>query len=85
MPTVVLKLFAGQGTKRMDDRTDKAAATICSPFVKHKNQKMNMSIIFNFQTVQLQQPAVTRSYQCNIRKLQSFPTHCTNFENGSPR
>jgi len=30
MPTVVLKFFAGQGTRRTDNWTDKAA-TICFP------------------------------------------------------
>jgi len=30
MPTVVLKLFAGQGTRRTEGQTDKAA-TICFP------------------------------------------------------
>ena len=30
MPTVVLKLFAGQGTGQTDRRTDRAA-TICFP------------------------------------------------------
>jgi len=33
MPTVVLKLFAGQGSQT-DNRTDKAA-TICFPFGEH--------------------------------------------------
>jgi len=31
MPTVVLKLFAGQGTRRLDGLTDGQAATICFP------------------------------------------------------
>ena len=40
MPTVVLKLFAGQGT----GRTDKAA-TICFPFGKHKNTSEMLYIV----------------------------------------
>jgi len=38
MPTVVLKLFAGQGTGQTDTRTDgqtDKAATIASPFGEH--------------------------------------------------
>jgi len=32
MPTIVLKLFAGQGTGRTDGRTDKAATIhVCFP------------------------------------------------------
>jgi len=40
MPTVVLKLFAGQGT----GQTDKAA-TICFPFGEHNNIILFRSIL----------------------------------------
>ena len=38
MPAVVLKLFAGQGTRRMDGRTDKAV-TYISLFGEHKSSE----------------------------------------------
>jgi len=41
MPTVVLKLFAGQGTGQTDRRTDRAA-TIC-PFGEH-NKTLNHNL-----------------------------------------
>jgi len=45
MPTVVLKLFAGQGTKRMDGRTDKAATIIMLPPFWQQQWKQNLEFI----------------------------------------
>ena len=45
MPTVVLKLFAGQGTERMDGRTDKAATIIMLPPFWQQQWKQNLEFI----------------------------------------
>jgi len=37
MPTIVLKLFAGQGTGRTDGRTKQQLYMYASPFGEHKN------------------------------------------------
>jgi len=51
MPTVVLKLFARQGTGQTDGWTDKAA-TICFPFGEHNKDMTTRLSMYMRQNVE---------------------------------